>query len=161
MTMTTNALAQVFEGTATTVVSATADISDGTLAGGQGTWDNADGYPQAVAVLYLPSGFTGGAWRSGPSIDLYISADDVAGTADETPTPSSSDSVGAHYAGSFALDDHATIGTAQRRQIVIDVAGMRKVRGWIYNNSGRGGDYVAEAISVTLEGLTVRPQPAP
>lgn len=159
--MPTNALAQVLQGTATTVVSATADVSDGTLAGGQGVWDNADGYPQALAVLWLPSGCTGGTWRAGPSVDLYLSADDVSGTSDEAPLPSSSDSVGAHYVGSFALDDHATIGTAQRRQIVIDVLGVRAARFWLYNNTGRGLDYVSEAITVTIEGLTVRPQPAP
>lgn len=142
-------------GDTATAVSLTADLTDGSVGGGSAEWANTDLAPLALAALYLPNGCTGGAWDASPAVYLWGSKLDIDGTSDETPQPSASDTVAAHYLGTFALDNHATPGTAQRREITFATGG-RGWKLWIENDTGRSLDYVSTAMTVKVQGASVK-----
>lgn len=151
MALSSGAQVLEFEGSPVSAVSLTADLADGGVGGGSAAWSNTDGAEHARAVLHLPNGCTDGAWNTAPIVSLYGRKQDVDGTSDETPEPSSADTVGAHPLGSFALDDHATPGTEQRIALMIFAEGCAW-EFWIENDTGRSLDYVSTAITVKVEG---------
>jgi len=157
-----NELKQAWGASETTVLSITADVTDGSLdAGTQTQLDNSSElYPYAKATIYLPNGVTGGAWNGTPTVDLYMEEQDIGGgTDDETPVlPSGgTDTVGLKQVGSFVLDDNATASTAQRRTCVFSLLGVNKAEFRIVNNTGRTLDYVATAITVKVRPFSVAP----
>lgn len=144
------------DGTPTTCISLTADVTDGNFAGGTTEFNNSgasDKWNRFRATLSLPDGCTGGAWDTTPTVGLYGVKKDIDSTNDEL-APSGTDDKGAHYLGSFILDDHATAATAQYRQIVFSLLDTDKFDIYIKNETGRSLDYVATAITVKIEGIS-------
>lgn len=144
------------DGTPVEVITLSADLADGNYAGGTATFDNtgaADKWPFGRATIVIPDGFTAGAWDAGPYIGLYMVKQDIDGTNDEL-APSTTDGRGAHFLGSFAIDDHATIATPQYKQIIIDLLDVGKANFYLQNMTGRTIDYVATDITVSIEGVS-------
>lgn len=144
------------DGAPTTCISLTADVTDGNFAGGTTAFDNSgtsDRWNRFRATLSLPNGCTGGAWDSSPVVGLYVTKNNVVSTNDEL-APSGTDDRGAHYVGSFSLDDHATASTAQYKQIVFPLLDVDNFDVYIKNETGRSLDYVATAITVDVEGIS-------
>ena len=154
--MANNAI-QVFDGTPTTVITTTGTIADAafSVASTNATvteFDNSsDLWPLAVATLSIVD-----SWAAAPddlsTVDLYMFKQDIDSTNDET-APSISSSEGAHYVGSFVVND--TDG-AQYVQIVISLAGVRKCKFAILNNTGQTISYSA-GNTVKIEGFTYTP----
>lgn len=148
-------LKQVY-GSATTVISCAATIN-----GGAGTdtshatqLDNSSDYPYGLAVLNIPDTFAA-APTSGTSIDLFMVRDDIDGTEDETPVPTSSDMHNlATYVGSWIIDNQDV---AVRKAIVIDLRGVRKARFFIWNNTAQQISYSSNPTTVKITPFTVAP----
>lgn len=148
-----------FDGTPVTVITGTATIADtvfsvhGTNATITEFNNSANLYPLAVATLEIPDTFLA-APTVGSTIDLYMCRSDLAGgTTDETP-PTTSLVNSAKYVGSFgplyATDE------AQYLETVISLAGVRRAKFFIQNNSGTTLSYTS-GFTVKLEGFTFTP----
>lgn len=150
-----NELKQVYA-SATTVISCAAAISNanGTDNSHATQLDNSNDYPYALAVLNITDTFAA-APGAGSSIDLYMVRDDVDGTTDETPIPSTTDMFYlASFMGSWILDNQDV---AVVKTIVIDLRGVRKARFFIWNNSGQQISYTSTATTVKITPFTVAP----
>jgi hypothetical protein len=124
-------------GTTQTVFDSASDIASGNFSEAStefnNTNDSAIPYaPLAVATAYFPD------WAAAPTdlstVDLYIVRSDVDGTNDDTTTPLTTDSEGAEYCGSFILNNDDE---AQRKTIVISLAGVKKCYFYVKNVSGQ------------------------
>ena len=156
--MANNAI-QIFDGTPTTVWAQTSTlvtVNFSTASTGTVTeYDNStDLWPLAVATLLLPETFSA-APTVGKTIDLYMYRQDLGGgTTDET-APTATLVKGAKYVGSFgplyAVDEN------QPLSCVISLAGVRKAKFAIYNNSGVSLSYSAGGNMVRIEGFTYTP----
>lgn len=134
-------------GSATTVISLTAALSNGNVAGGTTLLDNStDLYPFARAVLDVPDTFAG-APTNLSTVDLYMVRQDVDGTSDDTSAPTSADVEAAEYVGSFLIYD---TDEQQRRTINIDLHGVTKAYFYIFNNTGQALSYTSNPITVKI-----------
>lgn len=155
-----NELKQVY-GSATTVISLAATLANAvnTYSGLSGlTMTQLDNstlqYPFALAVLTITDTFAA-APTAGGTVDLYMSLDDVDGTADETPLPGVSDILYlAKYVGSFVIDNQDV---ATRKAIVIDLKGVQKAQFYILNNCGQQISYSSTATIVKVTPFTFAP----
>lgn len=152
---------QIFDGTPTTVLQgATTTIADGifSVASTNATvteFDNStDLWPLAVATLKLPDTFAA-APTVGASIDLYMCRQDLAGdTADDVTAPTTTLQKGAKYVGSFA--PLYAVDEDQPLETIISLAGVRKAKFYIQNNSGATMSFSA-GFTVEIEGFTYTP----
>jgi len=151
---------QEFDDTPTTVITTTATIATANFSVNSTNatitqFDNStDLWPMAVASLQIPDTFSA-APTVGETIDLYMCRDDLAGgTADET-APTTTLQKGAKYVGSFgplyAVDENQPLET------IVSLAGVRKCRFFIKNNSGVTMSFSAGA-TVKVEGFTLTPR---
>ena len=149
-----------FDGTPSTVIQgATTTIADGIFSvhGTNATiteFDNSvDMWPLAVATLQIPDTFLA-APTVGSTIDLYMCRQDLAGGTNDETAPTTTLVNGAKYVGSFgplyATDE------AQNLETVISLAGVRKAKFFIQNNSGTTMSYSA-GFTVKIEGFTFTP----
>jgi len=140
---------------ATTVISLTAALSDGNVAGGTTILDNSTNkYPLATATLDVPDTFAA-APDDRSTVDLYMVRQNVAGgTDDDTSAPASTDVEAAEYVGSFLIYD---TDEAQRNTIVISLAGVSSAYFYIMNNCGQALSYSSNAITVKILPYTFAP----
>ena len=111
-------------------------------------------YPWARAVLKIPDTFAA-APTAGGTFDLYMSLEDVSGTADETPLPGATDIVYlAKYVGSWVMDNNDT---ATVKAITISLEGVGKAQFYILNNSGQQISYSSTATTVKVTPFTYAP----
>lgn len=111
-------------------------------------------YPWARAVLKVPDTFAA-APTAGGTIDLYMSLDDVSGTADETPLPGATDIVYlAKYVGSFVVDNQDV---ATTKAIIISLEGVTKAQFYVANNCGQQTSYTSNPLVVEITPFTYAP----
>jgi hypothetical protein len=156
-----NELKMVFAAAATEVISLA-----GTLANAANTYPS-DGvttltqldnsvllYPYAKAVLNIQETFAA-APTAGATIDLYMTEEDIDGTADETPLPGSSDiTYLGKYVGSWVLDNQDVVTI---KPIVISLEGVLKAKFHILNNSGQQISYTSTPTRVKITPFTYAP----
>jgi hypothetical protein len=150
-----NELKQVY-GAATTVISCAAAVANanGTDTSHATQLDNSNDYPYGLAVLHIPDTFAA-APANGSSIDLYMVRDDIDGTNDETPVPTSTDMIYlATYVGSWIMDNQDV---ETRKAMVIDLRGVRKARFFIWNQTGQQISYTSNPTTVKVTPFTVAP----
>jgi hypothetical protein len=149
---------QVFDGTASTVLTGTATlVTDNYSTSSTATvteFDNStDLWPLAVATLQLPDTFSA-APTVGTTIDLYICPRDLAGGADDVTVPTATLQKGADYVGSFgpiyAVDEDQPLQTS------ISLIGIRKCTFAIFNGSGVSLAFSAGFV-VKIEGQGFTP----
>jgi hypothetical protein len=108
--------------------------------------DNTLNYPRALAMLSLSSGFAT-APTAGGTVDLYMVRDAVDSTNDETPIPASGDiDYLAQYVGSFVMDNQTG---AVRKEIVIDLTGVKKARFFVKNNTSVSINSGTNVVKIT------------
>lgn len=149
-----------FDGTPSTVLQgATTTIADGVYSvhGTNATvteFDNSvDMWPLAVATIEMPDGFAS-APTAGSTIDLYMCRQDVGGGTNDETAPTTSSVEGAKYVGSFGPLTTST--SSQPLETVISLAGVRKAKFFIQNNSGQTMSY-SSGFTVKIEGFTFTP----
>ena len=148
-----------FDGTPTTVLAQTATLVTANFSTSSTftitEFDNStDLWPLAKATLLLPETFSA-APTVGKTIDLYMFEQDHAGGTTDTTGPTATLQKGAQYVGSFgplyAVDED------QPLACVISLAGIRKCKFALYNNSGVSLSYSAGGNAVKIEGFTYTP----
>ena len=155
-----NELKMVF-GSTTTVISHAATLTSGanTYTGMTGLTntqlDNSTNlYPWARAVLGVPDTFAA-APTAGGTFDLYMIQDDIDGTSDETPEPSTADIIYiAKWVGAWTIDnqDVATI-----KPMVISLEGVQKARFFVVNNCGQQASYSSNPLTVKITPYSYMP----
>lgn len=156
-----NQTKMVFSSTTTTVISLAAALANAAntytgLTGLTNTQlDNStELYPEAVAVLGIPDTLAA-APTAGATVNLYYVMDDIDGTSDETPEPGATDITNlAKYAGSFVVDNQDV---AYIKPILISLAGVKKARFFIENQTGQQLSYSSGAITVKITPFTYGP----
>ena len=149
---------QIFDGTASTVITTTGTIADGifTVASTNATitqFDNStDLWPSAVVSLEIPDTFAAAPTVSN-SIDLYICRDDLAGGTEDETAPTTTLQKGATFVGSFRM--YAT-DENQPKELTISLIGIRKCRFFLQNNSGQTMSF-ASGATLKVEGVTLTP----
>jgi len=147
---------QVF-GTPQTVFDSSTDIASTNFSAASTAFDNTSdaAYPYAPYARVMAE-FPD--WAAAPTdlstIDLYMVLQDVDGTDDDTTTPTSADSEGATYCGSFILNNDDEL---QRKTITISLHGVSKCLFYVKNNSGQnmnndgGTNFVMKVTPFTYE----------
>lgn len=148
---------QVFKGSQSTVIATTGTIANGNFSVDSTNatvtqFDNStDLWPLARATLSVVDGW-GTAPTANSTVDLYMVIDNIDSTNDED-MPALAASNGAHYVGSFVV---ANSTSAQYRDIVISLAGVKQCRFAIYNNTGQTISY-SSGNTVKIEGFSYVP----
>lgn len=126
-----------FFGTAQTLMSITTDTAAGDFTAAGTVFDNTNdaSVPYAThGVAVLSFAMAVDTTTTYPVIELWGVAQNVDGTADELDVPSGTARKGARWMGSFVVGP----GTgAQRRSIVIDLAGITAFEPYIKNTAGQ------------------------
>jgi len=140
---------------ATTCISLTATLNNGSVGGGTTILDNSTNlYPLATAELYVPDTFAA-APTDRSTVDLYMVRYNVSGgTDDDTSAPTGTDVEAAEYVGSFLIYD---TDEAQRNTIVISLAGVNAAHFYIKNSCGQNMTYSSNAITVKIMPFTFGP----
>lgn len=148
-----------FFGTAQVVINSAVDIAGGNFGSAGTDFDNTSDAavpyaPWAVAMIEMPD------WAAAPvagtTVDLYGLMVDVDSTDDETDAPSGTAAGGAHLLGSWTV---AAADALQRREIVIDLRGIKKFTPYIRNGTGQnmnndGGTNLVVKITPFVVGMT-------
>jgi hypothetical protein len=151
---------KMFYGTAQTVFNLATDIGAGAFSGAGTDFDNTtdSSVPyatHAVAMIEMPD------WAAAPVagtvVELWGLMVDVDGTDDDTDAPSSAASGGARFLGAWVV---AAADALQRREIVIDLTGVRKFTPYIKNGTGQNmnndaGTNMVVKITPFVVGVTV------
>lgn len=146
-------------GTAQTVFNSSTDIAGGAFSGAGTNFDNTTDAavpyaPYAVAMIEMPD------WAAAPvagtTVQLWGLMVDVDGTDDDTDAPSSAASGGARFLGAWVV---AAADALQRREIVIDLNGVRKFTPYIFNGTAQnmnndGGTNMVVKITPFTYGVT-------
>lgn len=149
-----------FFGTAQTVFYSAVDIAASNFSGAGTTFDNTTDAsvpyaPYAVAMIEMPD------WAAAPvagtTVELWGLMVDVDGTDDVTDAPATTASGGATFLGAWVV---AAADALQRREIVIDLTGIRKFVPYIKNGTGQnmnndGGTNMVVKITPFTVGVTV------
>lgn len=152
---------KAFYGTAQTCINTASNIAAGNFSGApaatfDNTTDAAVPYARwAQATLVCPD--WAAAPAAGATIDLYGVLQDVDSTSDDTDPPSGTSAGGARYLGSFAV---AAVDALQRRTIVIDLLGVKKMDFYIKNGTAQqmtnnGGTNCTLKVTPLAYGITV------
>jgi len=142
-----------FSASSTTVISLTAALANGSVAGGTTELDNStDLYGMATATLSVPDGFAA-APNDRSRVDLYMVKNDVDGTDDDTSAPTGSDVEAADHVGSFLIYN---TDEAQRKTINISLLGVKKANFYIKNNCGQALSYTSNPITVKVHPFTLK-----
>lgn len=113
--------------------------------------NSTDKYPHCRFVLDIPDTFSA-APTAGSLINLYMTANNIDSTSDETPVPAATDVINlARYVGSFRLDNQDV---AVREVLIVQdiLAGIENADFYIENQSG-------VTLSYTSNPTTVKAQP--
>jgi len=151
---------KMFFGTAQTVFNSATDIGAGNFSAAGTDFDNTtdSSVPyatQAVAMIEMPD------WAAAPVagtvVELWGLMVDVDGTDDDTDAPSGTASGGARNLGGWVV---AAADALQRREIVIDLTGVRKFTPYVKNGTGQnmnndGGTNMVVKITPFVRGVTV------
>lgn len=123
-----------YSATTTTVIDLTADLTNGSTAGGTTMLDNStDKYPFALATFNNPGTFGAAPTNLAP-VDLYMVRQDTDGTNDDTSAPTSSDVEAAELVLSFPVYD---TDEEQRVTLSFDLRGAQKAYFYILNRTGQ------------------------
>lgn len=150
-----NETKQVY-GSVATVISKSATLADAanTLDADATELDNSLNYPMALAVFENLDTFAA-APDAGSTIDLFMTKSEIDGTDDELPAPAATDIENrAHYVGSFRIDDADVV---HQKQIEFPLAGVKKAKFFIRNNSGQTLSYSTNAITVKVTPFSYAP----
>jgi hypothetical protein len=143
-----------FTSAATTCISLTSTLADGSVGGGTSALDNStDLYPLAQAVFNNPDAFAS-APTDGSTVDLYMVRQDVDGTSDDTSAPTGTDIEAAEYVGSFKIYN---TNEEQRNTQVISLTGVQSAHFYIQNNCGQTLSYTSAPITVKVHPFTFVP----
>lgn len=151
---------KTFYGTAQTVFNSATDIAANTFSAAGTNFDNTTDASvpyatNAVAMIEMPD------WAAAPvagtTVELWGLMVDTDGTDDDTDAPASAASGGARWLGSWVV---AAADALQRREIVIDLTGIRKFTPYIKNSTAQnmnndGGTNMVVKITPFVVGLTV------
>jgi len=149
----------VFASSATTVVTQTATVADGEVVGGDAELDNStDLFPLATAVIGIPDAFGG---TPAGAISLFMVRGDVDGTSDGTAlgyaaldtTHNQTDPEYAEFVGSWNPD----VNEAYIDTITISLAGVKKGKFYIQDETGQTLVYSASAITVKIHPFSFTP----
>lgn len=150
---------KTFYGTAQTVLDSAVDIAAGNFSGAgtafDNTTDSAVPYaPSALAMIEMPD------WAAAPVagtvVELWAVMQDVDGTDDETDAPATTVSGGAHCLGGWVV---AAADALQRREIIINIEGVRKFVPYIKNGTAQnmnndGGTNLVVKITPFATGIS-------
>lgn len=149
-----------FFGTAQTVFDSATDIAgSGTFSGAGTAFDNTSDASvpyatHALAMIEMPD------WAAAPvagtTVELWGLMVDTDGTDDDTDAPSGTASGGAKFLGAWVI---AAADALQRREIVIDLVGIRKFTPYIKNGTAQnmnndGGTNMVVKITPFVVGVT-------
>ena len=151
---------KMFFGTAQTVFNLATDIAANAFSGAGTDFDNTTDASvpyatNAVAMIEMPD------WAAAPVagtvVELWGLMVDTDGTDDDTDAPASAASGGARFLGSWVV---AAADALQRREIVIDLTGVRKFTPYVKNGTGQnmnndGGTNMVVKITPFVVGVTV------
>jgi hypothetical protein len=151
---------KMFFGTAQTVFDLATDIAANAFSGAGTAFDNTTDASvpyatNAVAMIEMPD------WAAAPvagtAVELWGLMVDTDGTDDDTDAPASAASGGARFLGAWVV---AAADALQRREIVIDLTGVRKFTPYIKNGTAQnmnndGGTNMVVKITPFVVGLTV------
>lgn len=147
-------------GTTTTAVSLAAS-----LASGANTWsglsgitqtpvDNStDKYPHAKCVLEVPESFAA-APSAGAYFTVYMTENDIDGTADETPVPGATGIVSlARRVGEIWIDNQDV---AQRKPLIVHgiLAAVSGAFFYVQNNTGQATSYTSSPLTLKVTPFT-------
>ena len=151
---------KMFFGTAQTVFNLATDIAANAFSGAGTDFDNTTDASvpyatNAVAMIEMPD------WAAAPVagtvVELWGLMVDTDGTDDDTDAPASAASGGARFLGSWVV---AAADALPRREIVIDLTGVRKFTPYVKNGTGQnmnndGGTNMVVKITPFVVGVTV------
>ena len=151
---------KMFFGTAQTVFNLATDIAANAFSGAGTDFDNTTDASvpyatNAVAMIEMPD------WAAAPvagtTVELWGLMVDTDGTDDDTDAPASAASGGARFLGAWVV---AAADSLQRREIVIDLTGVRKFTPYVKNGTAQnmnndGGTNMVVKITPFVVGLTV------
>ncbi len=151
---------KMFFGTAQTVFDSAVDIAGGNFSGAGTAFDNTSDTSvpyatHAVAMIEMPD--WAAAPGAGTAVELWGLMVDTDGTDDDTDAPSGTASGGARPLGAWVV---AAADALQRREIVIDLTGIRKFTPYIKNGTTQnmnndGGTNMVVKITPFVVGVTV------
>lgn len=154
------ALKHKFAVTTTTVISlANALANDANTHSGhtgitQTALDNsADKYPHAKFVLEVPDTFAA-APSAGGYFDIWMTEQDIDGTADETPLPAAADIEAlARRVGSILIDNQDV---AQRKPLIVlnVLAGVESALFYLRNKTGQSTSYSSTPLTLKVTPFT-------
>lgn len=148
-----------FLGTAQTVFNSATDIASLNFSEAGTAFDNTSDASvpyatHALAMIEMPD------WAAAPvagtTVELWGLLENVDGTDDETDAPSGTAQGGAHFLGAWYV---AAADALQRREIVIDLTGIRSFVPYIKNNTAQnmnndGGTNMVVKITPFVIGVT-------
>lgn len=149
-----------FAASSTTVISLAASLANdaNTYSGLSGctmtALDNStDLYPHVQLTINVPDTFaaapTAGGW-----FDLWMVANDVDGTSDETPVPGATDiEYLAHYLGSLYVDNQDVAYRRSKRFLNV-LAGVTNAHFFLRNKTGQAASYSSNPITVKATPFT-------
>ena len=151
---------KMFFGTAQTVFNLATDIAANAFSGAGTDFDNTTDASvpyatNAVAMIEMPD------WAAAPvagtAVELWGLMVDTDGTDDDTDAPASAASGGARFLGAWVV---AAADALQRREIVIDLTGVRKFTPYVKNGTAQnmnndGGTNMVVKITPFVVGITV------
>lgn len=151
---------KMFFGTAQTVFDYSTDIAASNFSAAGTDFNNTSDASvpyatHAVAVIEMPD------WAAAPvagtAVELWGLMVDTDGTDDDTDAPSGTASGGARFLGAWVI---AAADALQRREIVIDLVGIRKFTPYIKNGTAQnmnndGGTNMVVKITPFVIGVTV------
>lgn len=154
------AIKHKYASASTTVISHAATLANGanTYSGLTGctmtTLDNStDKYPHLRAVLDIPDTFAA-APTAGSVINLYMTANNVDGTSDETPLPGATDVIYlAKWIGAFRMDNQ-DVATRKALIIMDALAGIESAEFYVENQCGQTLSYTSNPITVKVQPFT-------
>ena len=143
-------------GSATTAISLAASLANAanTHSGHTGITQTAvdnstDKYPHALFVLAVPETFAA-APSSGAYFDIWMTANNVDGTSDETPVPGATDIADlATYIGSIRIDNQDV---AQIKPLIVHgcLAAVSEALFYVRNMTGQATTYSSTALTLKV-----------
>lgn len=143
-------------GSTTTAISLAASLANGanTHSGHTGITQTAvdnstDKYPHARFVLEVPETFAA-APSAGAYFDIWMTANDIDGTSDETPVPGATDIADlATYVGFISIDNQDV---AQRKPLVVHncLAAISSAQFYVRNQTGQATTYTATPLTLKV-----------
>jgi hypothetical protein len=140
----------------TTAISLAASLANGanTHSGHSGITqtpvnNSTDKYPHARFVLEVPETFAA-APSAGAYFDIWMTANDIDGTSDETPVPGANDIADlATYIGFISIDNQDV---AQRKPLVVHgcLAAVESAQFYVRNQTGQSTSYTSTPLTLKV-----------